>query len=57
MFFQANDNAVGSGLGLYIVKETLEKIQGDIRVQSEVGKGTEFIVTLPIEIDETLLRV
>jgi len=51
MFFQANDNSEGSGLGLYIVKETLEKIHGEISVQSEVGKGTEFIVTLPIEMD------
>lgn len=47
MFFQVNEKSEGSGLGLYIVKETLQKIQGDIRVQSEVGKGSEFIVTLP----------
>jgi signal transduction histidine kinase len=52
MFFQANDNSEGSGLGLYIVKETLEKIQGEIRVQSEVGKGTEFVITLPVEMNE-----
>jgi len=57
MFFQANDKSEGSGLGLYIVKETLEKIQGDIRVQSEVGKGTEFIVTLPIQMDEPTLHL
>lgn len=54
MFFQADDRSEGSGLGLYIVKETLQKIQGTIRVQSEVGKGTEFIVTLPIQPDEVL---
>jgi len=52
MFFQANEKSDGSGLGLYIVKETLEKIQGKIRVYSELGKGTEFIVTLPLEITE-----
>ena len=52
MFFQANDKSEGSGLGLYIVKETLEKIQGQIRVQSECRKGTEFLVTLPWEIKE-----
>lgn len=50
MFFQANDKSEGSGLGLYIVKETLEKIQGTIRVQSEYEKGTEFVVTLPLDI-------
>ena len=48
MFFQANEKAEGSGLGLYIVKETLEKIGGTIRVESEVGNGSEFIVTLPM---------
>lgn len=50
MFFQANDKAEGSGLGLYIVKETLEKIQGTIRVESQYGTGTTFIVSLPKEI-------
>jgi signal transduction histidine kinase len=50
MFFQANEKSDGSGLGLYIVKETLEKLQGEIRVHSELGKGTEFVVTLPLEI-------
>lgn len=56
MFFQANDKSEGSGLGLYIVKETLEKIQGDIRVHSELRKGTEFIVTLPKAIQNTSLN-
>jgi signal transduction histidine kinase len=55
MFFQANDKSEGSGLGLYIVKETLEKIQGDIRVQSELRNGTEFIVMLPKEITDAQL--
>jgi signal transduction histidine kinase len=54
MFFQANEKSDGSGLGLYIVKETLEKIQGKIRVHSELRKGTEFIVTLPLEITQAL---
>lgn len=52
MFFQANDKAEGSGLGLYIVRETLEKIHGDIHCESELGKGTEFIVRLPKDIRE-----
>lgn len=56
MFFQANDKSEGSGLGLYIVNETLQKIQGTIRVQSELGMGTEFIVTLPLQLNEVLLR-
>lgn len=52
MFFQANDKSEGSGLGLYIVKETLEKIQGTIRVESKYGEGTTFSITLPKEIRE-----
>ncbi|MCG7410459.1 HAMP domain-containing histidine kinase [Paenibacillus sp. ACRRX] len=38
----------GSGMGLAIVKQIISLHQGDIRVQSEPGQGTTFIVTLPI---------
>lgn len=37
----------GSGLGLFIVKEALEKINGTISVQSELNKGSTFAVRLP----------
>ncbi len=47
MFFQGHEKSDGSGLGLYIVKETLEKIKGSISVKSELEKGTIFTVTLP----------
>jgi two-component system phosphate regulon sensor histidine kinase PhoR len=39
---------VGQGLGLYIVKLAIEKHGGTINVTSELGKGTTFIITLPI---------
>lgn len=39
----------GSGLGLYLVKYFIELHGGDISLQSEVGKGTSFLVKLPIE--------
>lgn len=47
MFFRATEKAKGSGLGLYIVKETVEKLGGTIVVNSEYGKGTTFKATVP----------
>lgn len=41
-------NKVGSGLGLYITKELVEKMNGCINVKSEVGEGTEFEITFEI---------
>jgi two-component system phosphate regulon sensor histidine kinase PhoR len=38
----------GTGLGLYMVKESIENYNGEIKVESELGKGTAFIVRLPI---------
>lgn len=47
MFYRASNSAVtGSGLGLYIVKDTVDKIGGQIDVDSEIGKGTKFKITL-----------
>ena len=37
----------GTGLGLVIVKGLIELHQGSIKIQSEVGRGTTFIITLP----------
>jgi len=37
----------GSGLGLFIVKEALNKINGRISVNSDIDNGTTFIITLP----------
>lgn len=47
MFYRASTKGVGSGLGLYIVKEAVEKLGGTISVTSELGKGTEFEIILP----------
>lgn len=47
MFYRTDENTIGSGLGLYIVKEALEKLGGNIQVESEVGVGTKFSFTLP----------
>ncbi len=47
MFHQGVDHNTGSGLGLYIVKETVDKLKGKISVKSTLKKGTTFTVTLP----------
>lgn len=47
MFFRATEEFNGSGLGLYIVKETIEKLKGEIKVKSIVRHGTTFKVVLP----------
>jgi signal transduction histidine kinase len=46
IFFRAHAQSKGSGLGLYIVKETVEKIGGEITVSSKPGKGTIFKVRI-----------
>ena len=52
MFFRASERSDGSGLGLYIVKNVVEKLQGTIVVESEEKKGTTFTVELPNMIKE-----
>ena len=39
----------GSGLGLYLSRRIVEAHQGSIQVKSEVGKGSVFVVSLPVE--------
>jgi signal transduction histidine kinase len=51
MFFRAHDHGEGTGLGLYIVKETIDKLRGTIAVHSTVGKGTTFKITLPTKLN------
>ncbi|SFB98955.1 hypothetical protein SAMN05421780_102198 [Flexibacter flexilis DSM 6793] len=47
MFYRATSERTGSGLGLYIVKETVEKLGGRIKLTSELGKWTKFEIFLP----------
>ncbi|MDW8297080.1 MAG: PAS domain-containing sensor histidine kinase [Raineya sp.] len=47
MFYRASYDSKGSGLGLYIVKETIQKLGGKISVHSELGEGTRFTLIIP----------
>jgi two-component system NtrC family sensor kinase len=47
--FTTQSGGVGKGLGLSIVYNIIQKHHGNIQVNSDVGKGTEVIIALPIE--------
>jgi two-component system cell cycle sensor histidine kinase/response regulator CckA len=48
-FFTTKPRGQGTGLGLCIVKDTVSRIGGQVRVESKLGKGTTFIIKIPIE--------
>jgi signal transduction histidine kinase len=48
-FRQGSHKRSGSGLGLYLSRLIVEAHQGTIQVNSEVGKGSVFVVNLPIK--------
>ena len=47
MFYRATDEGAGSGLGLYIVKETLQKLHGSMAIESQEGHGTTVKFEIP----------
>jgi PAS domain S-box-containing protein len=47
MFYRATDKKPGSGIGLYIVKDCIKKLKGNIEVRSEINKGTKFCLNIP----------
>jgi signal transduction histidine kinase/ligand-binding sensor domain-containing protein len=47
MFFRGTDSVQGSGLGLYILRETVHKLGGEVVVDTELGRGTTFEIRLP----------
>ena len=47
-FFTTKDPGKGTGLGMSIAREIIQKHGGTIEVQSEVGKGSEFTIVIPV---------
>jgi signal transduction histidine kinase len=47
MFYRAKQDDSGSGLGLFIVSEAIDKLGGKIELESDFGKGTEITLYLP----------
>ncbi len=48
-FFTTKELGKGTGLGLFIVYSEIEKLNGKIEVNSKLGEGTTFIITIPME--------
>jgi len=57
MFFRASEQSDGSGIGLYIVKNAVDKLGGQISVQSKVGIGTRFHIILPNRINSAMIKM
>lgn len=47
-FFRGSSKKEGMGLGLYLVKQIINKHQGDVTIESQVNKGTKVSVVLPL---------
>lgn len=56
-FFQAKGAASGTGIGLALVKSFVELHHGEVWVESELGKGSDFIVEIPREQVDKLLVI
>jgi len=52
-----HQSATGTGIGLAICKQMVDLMHGDIRVESEQGKGTRFIVELPLQVSSRPMQV
>ena len=55
MFFRATEESEGSGIGLYIVQQALEKIHGKVSVKSKPNIGSIFTVKIPNLISQKIV--
>ncbi|MFZ6009649.1 MAG: PAS domain S-box protein [Bacteroidota bacterium] len=56
MFYRATEQSDGSGIGLYIVKNAVDKLGGQISVSSKIGQGTRFNILLPNRINSSITK-
>ncbi|MFZ6009353.1 MAG: PAS domain-containing sensor histidine kinase [Bacteroidota bacterium] len=54
LFFRATSHSHGTGLGLFIVKDTIERLKGSIEVTSTPGQGTAFLIKIPNQISQPI---
>jgi signal transduction histidine kinase len=47
MFYRGNEASRGAGLGLYVARETIARLQGSVSFLSEVNEGTQMVILLP----------
>lgn len=47
MFFRATEKSEGSGLGMYIVQQTIERLNGSIKFESVLGEGSTITICIP----------
>lgn len=57
MFYRATEQSDGSGIGLYIVKNAVDKLGGQISVFSKLGEGTRFTIILPNRIQSVVSKI
>jgi PAS domain S-box-containing protein len=57
MFYRATEQSDGSGIGLYIVKNAVDKLGGQINVTSRPGHGTRFNIILPNRIKTLITKI
>lgn len=53
-FFSLKKRGDSSGIGLFIVKQTIESLKGRVNFNSEVNKGTTVTIQLPVAVDDNL---
>ncbi len=51
MYFRANEQSKGNGLGLYIVKKAVDKLNGSVSIVSQVGVGTKVTLIFPLHLE------